>query len=167
MSNEWIEQLAAEIKRKNHEAAEKYGRDQHFAGIIAAGAPGFFLALADRLQENVDGIRRLLQGDATAAEMRVERGAAGGAANEIRITRARFPWVDARVTHHEETIVLDYAKDPGVKGDPGSERTARTFVFRVAADDGLYVEDAFADRPVRYATAEELARRITEILFAA
>ena len=161
MSKEWIEQLAGEIRLKNHEAAERYGRDQHFAGVIAAGAPGFFLALVECLQENVDGIRRQLQGDATAAEMAVER----GAANEVRIVRARFPWVDARVTHREETIALDYAKDLGVVGDAKAERTVRGFVFRVAADDRLYVEDAFGDRPVKYETAEELARRITEVLF--
>jgi len=167
MSTEWIEKLAGEIKQKNHEAAERYGRDQHYAGIIATLGKEFFVALVGCVQQNVDGIRRQLQGDATAAEMGVERGGAGGAANEIRITRARFPWVDARVTHHGETITLDYAKDPGVKGDPKLERTVRTFAFRVAADDSLYVEDAFADRPGRYETAEELARQITEVLFAA
>ncbi|HEV2618793.1 MAG TPA: hypothetical protein VGU23_02525 [Acidobacteriaceae bacterium] len=166
MSEEWIERLAGEIKQKNREAAERYGRDRHFAGIIAAGAPGFFVALAEQVQKNVEAIRRHLQGDATAAEMAVERGAAGGAANEIRITRARFPWVDARVAHREDTITFDYAKDAGVAGDPKLERTVRTFVFRVAADDKLYVEDAFADRTARYATPGDLARKIVEELFA-
>jgi hypothetical protein len=163
MSKEWVERLAGDIKRKNHEAAQRYGRDQHYAGIIATLGKEFFVALVGCVQENVDAIRRQLQGDATAAEMGVERGAG---ANEIRIVRARFPWVDARVTHHEDTITLDYAKDPGVAGDAKLERTVRVFVLRVAADDSLYVEDAFVDRPGRYGTAEELARKITEILFA-
>jgi hypothetical protein len=162
MDREWVEKLAGEIKQKNHEAAERYGRDQHYAGIIAEGGGGFFVALVERLQENVEGIRRVLQGDATAAEMGVERGAG---AHEIRITRARFPFVDARVIHHADTITLDYAKDAGVAGGVKAERTVRGFVFRVGTDDGLYVEDGFADRPGRYETAEELARKITEILF--
>jgi hypothetical protein len=165
MSKEWIETLAQEIKQKNHEAAEKYGRDQHYAGIIGSLGKEFFVATAGCLQENVDAIRRQLQGDSTAAEMGVDRRMQTGRADEIRITRGRFPWVDARLMHHEDTITLDYAKDPGVAGDPKLDRTIRTFVFRVAANDSLYIEDAFADRPARYETAEELARHITEVLF--
>ena len=161
MSEAWIEELAGEIRRKNREAAERYGREQHFAGVIEAGAPGFFLALTEYLRENVEGIRRSLQGDVTAAEMAVERGAVNG----VRIVRARFPWVDARVTHQEETITLDYAKDAAVVGEVTAERMVRMFVFRVGADDRMYVEDGFSERPERYETAERLARKITELLF--
>jgi hypothetical protein len=35
MAQEWIDNLAQDIKQKNHEAAENYGRSQHYAGIIS------------------------------------------------------------------------------------------------------------------------------------
>jgi hypothetical protein len=151
MSKEWIESLAQEIKQKNREAAEKYGRDQHYAGIISTAGKDFFMSLVRCLQENVDAIRHQLQGDSTAAE--------------IHIARARFPWVDARLTHHEDRITLDYVKEPGLQGDPKIDRTTRTYAFQVGGDDALYVQDAFADQPGRYEKPEELARHITELLF--
>jgi hypothetical protein len=161
MPKEWIANLAQEIKQKNHEAAEKYGRDQHYAGIISTAGKEFFVSLTRCLQENVDAIRHQLQGDSTAAEMAVET----VRADELRIARARFPWVDARLTHHEDRITLDYAKDPGLAGDAKLDRKTQTYAFKVGADDGLYVEDAFADQPGRYEKPEELAQHITELLF--
>jgi hypothetical protein len=162
MAKDWIENLAQEIKNKNHEAAENYGRDQHYAGIITTLGKGYFMSVVTCLQENVDGLRRQLQGDSTSAETGVET----IKADEIKITRARFPWVDARVIHKDDIITLDYAKGPGVKGDPKLDRKTQTFTFRVAQDDSLYVEDAFADQPKEYKQPEDLARRITEVLFA-
>jgi hypothetical protein len=85
---------------------------------------------------------------------------------EVRITRARFPWVDARLVHNEDTIMLDYAKDPGTQGDPGLNRQTRIFAFQIASDEKLFVQDAFADAPQSYRKPEELARYITEVLFA-
>jgi hypothetical protein len=163
MAKEWIENLTQEIKQKNREAAETYGRDQHYAGIIGTLGKEYFVALVSCIQENVDGIRRQLQGDATSAETGVEI----IKADEIRITRARFPWVDARVIHKDDTITLDYAKDAGVQGDPKLDRKTRTYAFHVAQDDSLYVQDAFADQPRDYKQPEELAQQITEVLFAA
>jgi hypothetical protein len=37
--------------------------------------------------------------------------------------------------------------------------------LRVAADDTLFVEDAFTEPPQQYRKPEDLARHITEILF--
>ncbi len=168
MADEWIEKLAQGIRQKNHEAAEEDGRNQHYAGIIGERSNEFFLTLVDCMQNNVDAIRSQLQGDSTAAETSVETGGVkADGSNEIRITRARFPWVDARLVRREDTITLDYAKDPGIKGDPKLDRVSKTFAFRVAPDDSLFVEDAFADQPRKYTQAEELAHRITELLFAA
>jgi hypothetical protein len=161
MSKEWIESLAQEIKQAHHEAAEKYGRDQHYAGIVSTAGKDFFMLHVRCLQENVDAIRHQLQGDSTAAEMAVDT----VRADEIHISRARFPCVDARLTHHEDRITLDYIKDPGIQGDPKLDRTTRTYAFQVGADDILYVQDAFADQPGRYEKPEELARHITELLF--
>jgi hypothetical protein len=163
MAEEWIENLAQDVKQKNHEAAEKYGRDQHYAGIVAALGKEFFVAVVLDLQANVDAFRRQLQGDSTSAETGVQT----IKADEIKITRARFPWVDARLAHTGDTITLDYSKGPGVEGDPSLDRKTRAFSFQVAPDDSLFVEDAFADSPRRYAKPEELARQITEVLFAA
>jgi hypothetical protein len=162
MAKEWIENLAEDTKQKSHEAAENYGRAQHYAGVIEASGREFFLGLVMDLKENVDAFRRQLQGDPTSAETSLET----VKVDEIKITRARFPWVDARLVHKDDTITLDYAKGPGVEGDPRLEREIRCFAFRVASDDTLFVEDAFADAPRRYLRPEELSRHITETLFA-
>jgi len=163
MAKEWIEQLAQEIKQKNHGAAEDYGRSQHYAGIVETQGKEFFVAMVLSLQENVDALRSQLQGDLTSSETRVQT----SKADEVKITRARFPWIDARLSHHDETITLDYAKGPGLEGDPKLDRKTFSFAFQVAPDDTLSVQDAFVDPPQQYKTPEELARRITEVLFAA
>jgi hypothetical protein len=171
MAQEWIDQLADEIKEKNREAAADYGRAQHYAGIVSAQGKQFFLALVLRLQENVDALRSRLQGDATSSETRVQT----SRADEVRITRSRFPWIDARLTHHEDTLTLDYAKGLGVEGDrrinpqldPQPGRENRVFAFQVASDDSLLVQDAFVDPPQQYKQPEDLARHITELLFGA
>jgi len=167
MAQAWIEQLADTIKQKNHEAAEDYGRSQHYAGIVATQGKEFFVGLVLALQENVDALRSRLQGDLTSSETRVQT----TRADEVKIFRARFPWIDARLTHREATITLDYAKGPGLEGDPKLDRTTCNFAFQVGAGDTLYVEDAFPSsdtaQPTRYATPADLARHLTEILFAA
>lgn len=166
MAKEWIEELAEQIRQKNREAAEKYGRDQHYAGVIASLGKEYFVRLATELREDVETLRRQLQGDATAAETAVETIRAG----EVKIRRARFPWVEAVLRHRDETILLEYAKEPGTRpslgGDAAAELKTRSFAFRVAPDDSLYVEEAFADAPRRYEQPEALAREIVEILFA-
>ena len=163
MAKEWIELLAQEIKQKGHQAAEDYGRAQHYAGIVSTRGKEFFVALVLCLQENVDALRSKLQGDLTSSETRVQT----TKADEVKVTRARFPWVDGRLTHREDTITLGYAKGPGLEGDPKLDRKTCAFAFQVAPDDTLSVQDAFADPPRQYKTPEELARKITEVLFAA
>ena len=159
---EWIDSLAENIKQKNHEAAEDYGRNQHNAGVIAEKGKAFFVALTQALQQNVDTLRARLQGDLTASETGVQ----AVRACELKVTRARFPWVDATIEHTGDHITLDYAKTPGTPGDPAQDRKTCTFAFRVAPDDTLYIADAFAAQPAEYGEPEELARRITETLFA-
>ena len=163
MAKEWIADLAQDIKQKNHEAAETYGRTQHYAGIISTLGKQYFVALVQCVQENVDELRSRLQGDATSSETRVQT----TRADEVKIVRLRFPWVDARLTHHDDTITLDFAKGPGIEGDPKLDRKTKTFAFQVAPDDTLYVQDAFVDPPQRYPQPEGLARHITEVLFGA
>jgi len=161
MAKEWIEQLAQDIKQRNHEAAEDYGRSQHYVGIISTRGKEFFISLVLSLQENVDALRSQLQGDLTASETRVQT----TKADEAKVTRSRFPWIDARLTHHEETITLDYAKSIGLPADPSLDRKTCNFAFHVAPDDTLSVQDAFTDPPRNYPLPEDLARHITELLF--
>lgn len=162
MPQEWIDALAEDIKAKNHEAADNYGRQQHYAGVIADKGKPFFVSLVQSLQQNVDALRSRLQGDLTAAETGVQT----IRACEVKITRARFPWVDATVEHNGETITLDYAKTSGTPGDPEQNRKTLTYEFRVDPDDTLYIADAFAAEPADYKDPDTLARRITEVLFA-
>lgn len=161
MSETWIAELATAIKEKDKEAAEDYARAEHYAGVAAERGRSFFFAAAQCLQDDVDALRRELQGDVTSAEMSLDR----TSANEVRITRARFPWVDARLTHADDVITLDYAKGEGTAGDPQQDRVTRSFAFRVAADEKLRIEEAFAAEAKSYETPEEFARAVIEILF--
>jgi len=157
----WLDKLAAEIRERNREAAQVYGREQHFAAVVERLGAAFFLKLTTQLEQDVDALRRRLQGDITSAEMAVQSPRAG----ELRITRERFPWVDATVTHRADTILVDYARSEGVGGDPMLDRKSRAFTLRAGGDDRLYTEDAFAEQPARFDTPEELAREILELLF--
>ena len=163
MAKEWIEQLAQDIKQRNHEAAQDYGRSQHYAGIISTRGKEFFVALVTCLQENVDALRSQLQGDLTSSETRVQT----SKANEVKVNRSRFPWIDARLIHQDDTITLDYAKTQGLPADPTLDRKTRTFAFHVDSGDALSVRDAFTDPPRSYPKPEDLARHITELLFGA
>jgi len=163
MSENWIAELAGEIRQKDKEAAQDYARTQHYAGVIAERGKRFFVAVAQYLDDDVAALRRELQGDVTSAEMAVER----VKPDEVRITRGRFPWVDARLTHTEDAMRLDYAKGAGTAGDPQQDRVTRSFAFRVAADEKLRVEEAFAAEAKSYDTPEEFARAVMEILFSA
>ena len=73
MSKAWIEQLAVEIKEKNRDAANAYGREQHRLGIIDARGPEFFGLLAQAIDENFAEIRAQLQGDVTSVDTSFER----------------------------------------------------------------------------------------------
>jgi len=162
MAKEWIENLAQQIKEKNREPAEEYGRAQHQADIIAVQGRAFFGDLVRCLEDNFTQIRRQLQGDPTSAEITIMT----TGATQVRLTRSRFPWFDAHVAHQDPTITLEYAKDLGAPGDPTlAERKTLIFDFHVDPEDKLSVEDAFGDMPHKYATPEDLAQKITEILF--
>ena len=161
MSDQWIAQLAGEMKQKDKEAAEDYARAQHYAAQAAERGRGFFIDVVLCLEQNVGALRRALQGDVTSAEMGLER----VKVDEVRITRARFPWVDARLKHKDDTVTLDYAKGAGTTGDPAQGRVTRSFVFRVGVDEKLRVEEAFAEQAKSYETPEEFARAVMETLF--
>lgn len=161
MREKWIEQLAIEIKQKDREAAEDYARAQHYAGVALERGRDFFFTVVQCLQDDVDGLRRELQGDVTSAEMALER----VRPDEVRITRARFPWVDARLARSDDAIALDYAKGPGTAGDPQQNRVTRSFAFRVTGDERLRVEEAFTVEGRSYETPEEFARAVMEMLF--
>jgi len=161
MAQEWIENLAQDIKQRNHEVAEDYGRAQHYAGILSAQGSEYFVALIQCLQVNVDALRSQLQGDSTSSDTTIQT----IKADEVKLTRSHFPWIDARLTHHDDNITLDYAKSPGTAGDPELDRKTCTFALQVTPGDILAVQDAFADPPHQYQQPEDLARRITELLF--
>jgi hypothetical protein len=162
MAKEWIEKLTQEIKDKNREAALEFGRRQHQNDVIANQGRIFFSDMVRALEDNFTQIRRLLQGDPTSAEIAT----ATTGATQVRLTRSRFPWFDAHITHDEGKIILEYAKELGIAGDPALAQTrSLIFDFKVAPDDKLSVQDAFGDTPQTYATPEELAERITGTLF--
>ena len=126
-------------------------------------AEEFFLATRALPAGYVDALRSQLQGDITSSEMAIEK----VKPDEVRITRARFPWVDARLTHRDDTVSLDYAKGPGTAGDPHQDRVTRSFAFQATPEDTLVLQDAFTSESHLFKKPEEFARHIAEILFRA
>jgi hypothetical protein len=164
MAKDWVANLAQDIKQKNHEAAENYGIQQHKAGIIANLGMPFFTALVSCLEEDVAEVRRELQGDLTSADTTVQI----VNINAVKLTRDRFPWFDAHLIHHDgndDSIVLEYAKDRGIAGDPDLDRKTVHFTFEVAADDAFSVQQTFSEAPRSFQSPEELSQYIIELLF--
>jgi hypothetical protein len=161
MGKEWIANLAQDVRQKGHEAAENYGRSQHQAEIVTTQGQPFFTAFVISLEADVNEIKSHLQGDVTASDTTFQT----ISPVEIKLTRSRFPWFDARITHQDPIVVLDYAKGLGVAGDPTLDRKTCHFAFHVADDDTLSLQEAFGDNPRRFHQHEELARHIAELLF--
>jgi hypothetical protein len=161
MGKEWIANLAQDIREKDHEAAENYGRSQHQAEVISAQGKSFFSALATNLEDDVNEIRRQLQGDVTASDTMFQT----VNPSEIKLIRSRFPWFDARILRQDSTIILDYAKGLGVAGDPALDRKSCHFAFQVADDDTLSIQHAFDGNPRQFHQPEELAQHIVQLLF--
>lgn len=161
MPKDWIVDLALNIKQKSHEAAETYGREKHIEGIIANLGMPFFTALVTCLEQDVAEIRRELQGDLTSSDTTVQT----VSLSAVKLSRSRFPWFDAHLTHQGANIVLDYAKARGVAGDPNLDRKTVHFAFTVASDDSFSIQEAFRDNPRHFQTPEELAKHIIQLLF--
>jgi hypothetical protein len=161
MGQEWIANLAQDIKQKNHEAAEDYGREQHKSGIITQQGRPFFTAFVLALEEDVNDIKRQLQGDVTASDTTIQT----VNPTTVKLSRSRFPWFDAHITHRDAAIVLEYARGFGVAGDPSIDRKICHFAFQVAPDDTLSIQEAFGDNPRPFTQPEDLARYVIELLF--
>jgi hypothetical protein len=161
MGKEWITNLAEDIRQKGHEAAENYGRSQHQAEIVTTEGKPFFTAFVIALEDDVNEMKRHLQGDVTSCDTLFQT----INPTEVKLTRARFPWFDARITHQDPSIVLDYAKDLGVAGDPALDRKTCHFAFQVGDDDTLSIQESFGDNPRRFDKPDELAQHIVERLF--
>jgi hypothetical protein len=161
MSKDWITYLTQDIRQKGHEAAENFGRAQHQAEIATAQGKLFFAQLITHLEADVTEIKRQLQGDVTSSDTIFQTINPG----EVKLTRSRFPWFDARLTYQDPNILLDYAKGLGVAGDPTLDRKTCHFNFQVADDDTLSIQQSFGDNPRQFRQPEELARHIVELLF--
>jgi hypothetical protein len=161
MGKEWIANLAQDIREKGHEAAENYGRSQHQAEIVTIAGKPFFTAFVIALEGDVNETKRHLQGDVTSSDTLFQT----ISPTEVKLTRSRFPWFDARITHQDPIIVLDYAKGLGVAGDPALDRKTCHFTFHVADDDALSIQESFNDNPRQFDRPEELAQHIVELLF--
>ena len=161
MAKEWIANLAQDIRQKGHEAAENFGRSQHQSEIATTQGKPFFAAFLTSLEEDVNEIKRHLQGDVTSSDTIFQT----ISPTEVKLTRSRFPWFDARITYQDPDIVLDYAKGLGVAGDPALDRKTSHFAFHVADDDTLSVQQSFAENPRQFRQPEDLAQHIIELLF--
>jgi hypothetical protein len=161
MGKEWITDLAQEIQQKGHEPAETYGRSQHQLEIITTKGKPFFVALIIGLEDDVNEIKRQLQGDVTSSDTIFQT----VSPSEVKITRSRFPWFDAHILYQDSTIILDYAKNLGVTGDPALDRKICNFEFRVAHDDIVSIQESFGENPRQFHQPADLAEHMVEMLF--
>ncbi len=161
MAKEWIENLAQDIKQTNHEAATGFGIAQHQAAVIAQRGLPFFLAFTSALEQNITQLRAQLQGDPASSDTNFQTPSPA----EIKLTRSRFPWIDATILYRDDTISLDYAKGLGTAGDPTLDRNTLNFTFQSAPDNTLNLIESFRDNPRQFRQPEDLARYITELLF--
>jgi hypothetical protein len=161
MGKEWIANLAQDIQQKDHEAAENYGRSQHQSEIVTTQGKPFFTAFVISLEEDVNEIKRQLQGDVTSSDTVFQTVNPA----EVKLTRSRFPWFDARITHQDPIIILDFAKGLGVAGDPTLDRKTCHFAFHVADDDALSIQESFGDDPKRFHQPDDLAQYVVQLLF--
>ncbi len=165
MSQAWIEKLADEIKHKNHDAAEEYGRQLHRSGIIAEQGKTFFTALVLCLDQDFAEIRTQLQGSPVSCDTTLHK----DGPEHVRLTRARFPWFDATLKHDAEDIVLEYDQGRGVAGEmdlhASAVRQSVHFSFQVDPADKLYVHESFEEPHTQFTHPEELAKHIVELLF--
>jgi hypothetical protein len=167
MGTAWIEKLADEIKAKGREAAERYGREQHRAGIVAAEGKVFFTSLVMCLEQDLSEIRSLLQGSAVSCDTSLVK----DGPEAVRLSRSRFPWFDATLKHDNETIALVYTQGPGAAEDQtllaSTDRQTANFALQVDVQDKLFVTESFGEAAHRFDQPEELAKRILELLFKA
>ena len=162
MAKEWLEELANQIKEQHRDVAEAFTRDQHRANVIAVEGRVFFGDVVRALEENFSQLKKLLQGDATSAEIAILT----TGTTQIHLTRSRFPWFDAHLGHENEDITLEYGKDAGIPDDPANAgKCTVLFHIHVSDDDKLSFEDTSVEPTKTYDTADELAQRVTEILF--
>jgi hypothetical protein len=161
MGKEWIGNLVQDLKEKNREAAENYGREQHKAGIVTSEGNLFFASLTTCLETDLNEIKRQLQGDATSADTTFKT----VHLKEVILTRSRFPWFDAHIAHQDPEIILNYAKGLGVAGDPSLDRKVCHFTLHVADDDSLSAYEAFGDSPKQFRQPGKLSEHILQILF--
>jgi hypothetical protein len=163
MAKEWIENLTAQIKNKHREPAEEFSREQHRADVIGVQGRIFFGDMVRALDDNFTQIKKLLQADPTSADIAM----ISTGTTQVHLTRSRFPWFDAHLTHDNEDITLEYAKTDAIPVDPANaEKKTIVFDIHVSDDDKLSFEDASVDPAQMFETPEDLARRVTEILFA-
>ncbi len=162
MAKEWIETLTGEIKERHREVAAEFSREQHRADVIAVQGRIFFSDMVRALDDNFTQIKKLLQGDATSADIAM----VSTGTTQVHLTRSRFPWFDAHLGHEKEEITLDYAKDVGISADPATaERKMVVFDIHVSPEDKLTFEDKSTESVQIFDAPEDLARRVTEILF--
>jgi hypothetical protein len=168
MSQEWIQNLAEDIKQKSREPAESYAREQRRLGIAAAQGKGYFTSLVRCLEEDFEQIRAQLQGDIVSTDTSIQTTGPG----QVKLTRNRFPWFDALLSHDEPNgnIILDYAQGRGVPGDTSSivtstDRRIVHFAFHVGPMDTLTVREAFSEANREFDEPADLARHIVELLF--
>jgi hypothetical protein len=161
MGKEWIANLAQDIKQKGHEAAESYGRSQHQAEIATTQGKLFFTDFVISLEDDVNEIKRQLQGDATSSDTIFQT----ITPSEVKLARSRFPWFDAvsptRIPSSSSTTPKASESQP----IPPSIKKTCHFAFHVDDDDVLSVHESFGDNPRQFHQPEELARHIVELLF--
>ncbi len=157
MAKEWIQQLADDIKRKDHDAAERLAREEHRRQTLTLKGEQFYDGLIRAITDDVAELNAALEGDITASPIAVN----GVGERTHKVHRARFPMVQAQLRYELEGVALNYSRS----GSQSSSRSA-TYNFQVSANDVVSIREHAGEKPRSFEQPEDLARHLVELLFA-
>jgi hypothetical protein len=151
MAKEWIEKLAAEIKEKDLEPAEKLAREKYVDNIITVKGRAFYDQLVETLVADIQELKASFEGTSLAIPITVQR-----QPTVVSVKRDNFPRVEAKVHYTKEAISLNYAAPP---------QLSPAYRFHVGEGEGISVRETFGENAKHFNHPAELAKHIMELLF--
>ena len=162
---DWIENLARDIKEKDHVVATATLHAEHMDNVLRTKGVQFYQDVERSLREDVSELQQALQGDATESPITVTAQTTSSS-QQIVINRSRFPFVNAFITYTAQQLTFTYKKSnepTAAKNVDSVPAGGEMFDFHVDESDELTLRQAVGSRT--FAIPEEFARFVMETLF--